>query len=294
MDITALYRELVRLASTESAVQEPTAPPEPDAVTQQTTVIADRLAGILESIKLIRPRYLALAPPQQLPREEREEFDQTVRQLLEHQTRLIRALEQKEGARANERPVHGISRWLSDPRLENCSRTLSMHRQGMFIYLNTQLHAVSQALAEMQQVQLARNAPDVTLPRESVELDFEPVPETAPAYLPPPEDVGGTVQVLVEEHDTLLNELNFRLDQAQQAEQSLRAIGELQSELAQHLSQQSEQLERMALDVLRTEGNVAQANAQLEKAKHSNRRASRIIIYSSLATGVLLLLLNGK
>lgn len=296
MDLTTLYRELVRLALPESEQKPEVNKVEPDAVTQQTTEIARKINGVLASIRLIRPKYLALHPPQQLSSSEREDFDYTVRQLLEKEKRLVRLLEQKEAERASStNQSSGLMQWLSDPSIENRSKTVSMHRQGMFICLNMRLQEASQALTEMQQILLARNVPEtITHSNPETDLDFETYKPVEPEFESVFSDENGTVQMLTEEHDALLTELNHRLDQAHKAEKGLREISELQSELAQHLSQQSEQLEQMVNDAYRTEINVDNANAQLEKAKRNNRRASRIIIYSSITTGVLLLLLNGR
>lgn len=102
------------------------------------------------------------------------------------------------------------------------------------------------------------------------------------------------MQLIQEEHDELVASLNSSLREAEKAEQSLQQIAILQSELSQHLSTQSLQLESLNSDALRTNKEITGANKYLENAKRNNRFASRCVITASLTVGILLLLANGR
>lgn len=101
-------------------------------------------------------------------------------------------------------------------------------------------------------------------------------------------------QLMQEEHDEIVASLSSSLREAEKAEQSLQQIAILQSELSQHLSTQSLQLESLNSDALRTNKEITGANKYLENAKRSNRFASRCVITASITVGVLLLLANGR
>lgn len=290
---------------------------EADDVTKEINSLASGLSRLQASLKQMRPRYLALSGSQQMRDSEKDDFDYLVRQMLQSEQRRVRALEQRESQRYEASKPSGMSRWLANPESQAISETLAKHRQGMFFYLNSMLQQISMQLGELQQVRTARSisarphtaqvtrfqeVPASSTPPDAQQASLldsshsavalsEPSAQPEPKTQEPPSE---HMQLLLEEHDALLEELNANLDKAQKAEQSLREIADLQAELSQHLSTQTQQLDSLTTDAFRTTSDISGANEQLEKAKRSNRRASRFIIGSSLATGVFLLLLNGR
>lgn len=333
MDRTILYRELVRLAGASEQIQSVDVLP--DAFTEEATSIGRELGRLIGSLRLMRPRYLALSGSRQMSAHEREDFDYTARRLLQRETRRVRALEHRldehrAAQTAQSATIKG--RWFSDPDFVALQETLANHRQGILLSLNLQLQAASQTLGDMQKVRFARG--EGRLRAADSELKFEPGPKfeagpesAEPVSLPAKPELSfegskladnrqaeasavpshtealpesgetyeqSSMLLLQEEHDSLLEDLNAMLGSAQKAEQSLREVAELQSKLSQHLASQSAQLQSLTADASRTTSHVTAANKQLESAKKRSKRASRIIIMSSLATGVFLLLLNGR
>lgn len=298
MDRTVLYREIVRIAgeshdSPPAVVNEPV----PDQVTQEVNSIANQLARLIASLRLLRPRYLALRGPQQMSEAERDEFDYSMRQLVQREQRRVRALEDREQQRVQELAAKQSSfaaRWLSDPETEGIEQTLAEHRRGMFFYLNMQLQNVSQSLGDLQSVRLARGHGQTKKKEDALAIpDLPSIPHT-PSEKPSVNESEPHMLLVQEEHNTLLEDLNATLAKAQSAEQSMREIGELQSELNQHLATQTSQLNSLTSDAFRTTSHVSSANTQLERSKKKSKQASRVIIMSSLATGIFLLLLNGR
>lgn len=311
MDRTVLYREIVRIALDGEQEKTENTIFKADDVTKEINSISLGLCRLQASLKQMRPLYLALSGPQQMRESEKDDFDYLVRQMLQNEQRRVRALEKRESQRCEASKPTGMSRWLANTESQATADTLARHRQGMFFYLNSMLQQISMQLGELQQVRTARSIS--TRPHTTQVTKFHPeldVPSTQTSQqaslidssLPPSAPLKAYsqqiplehMQLLQEEHDVLLEELNANLEKAQKAEQSLREIADLQAELSQHLSSQSQQLDSLKTDAFRTTSDISRANEQLEKAKKSNRRASHFIICSSLATGVFLLLLNGR
>ncbi|GMM51474.1 Ufe1 protein [Starmerella bacillaris] len=296
MDRTILYRELVRLAGQVEVGDSQSDANKLDPVTTECSDIAMRTYNVLNSIKQIRPSYLDIQAPRKLRSKDREEFDYSVRKLLQVEQKRVRTLEEREYTRSQdlEHKNHSILNFWDNPESIRASKMLSLHRQGMFYCLNILLQRVSKSLAELQEIQQARDIP-YNINHKDIDLGFgksqelDPIQEKSISS-----ETDAVCHSLLEEHDDFLNELSYKLDQATQAEKSMREISELQMKLNQHLVEQSGQLEIMSLEAVNTENNVDRANNELERAKRSNRRSSLIIIYSSLITGLFLLLLNGK
>ena len=85
------------------------------------------------------------------------------------------------------------------------------------------------------------------------------------------------MQAFESENSELLKSLETDLASVQQAEQKLYAISELQTQLIQHLGQQTEMTDRLLEESITHTAEVGQGNTQLQKAKERSREASRML-----------------
>ncbi|PRT53458.1 Syntaxin ufe1 [Wickerhamiella sorbophila] len=289
MDRTLLYREIVRLANP-SADQVIEPRDSVDAVTQQCLSIATTLRGLEDRLAEIRGSYLATAGRGQLSESQCDEIDYDVNRILQQEKVRLRKLEEYQNAQASEKAT-GFKRLLKDPKLEEIKRTLEMHRQRMFVYLTERLKHVTDIHVAQKKARAARlkgrkKAAAAVLQSHSLPTRASSAPRAPVAEL---EISDQEQQALLLENNDLLQDLQATLDQAQHAERSMKEISEIQTELANHLHTQTEMISQMIDDVFKTTDDIGGANVQLKQAKARNRRASSIIVYSSLIIAILLL-----
>lgn len=99
------------------------------------------------------------------------------------------------------------------------------------------------------------------------------------------------IQQFEAEESALLKSTQIDLESLKLAESSLLEISSLQSQLAIHLSQQSELTDQLWEDAVGVTGKVEEGNVQLRKARERNRE-SRVwlLIFLMMASGTLLFL----
>jgi syntaxin 18 len=246
----------------------------------------------------MRPSYLSntrsSAYNELLTDKQRDEIDYETRLIIQQQMNRLRSLEEREKqrlARVNKGPM--IARFLRDPRKEGIEKTLELHRAGMFWYLNEILRSVSQMHASQQEIRLSRQLEKSKsslhhIPRTVVHRKLDGVPEE-PAQMETQQLDAVQIQELVSENNAILEELEVTHDKVKQAEKSMYEISELQTNLAAHLATQNDKIHGLLEDAFRTSSDVSAANEQLASARKRNRRASKIIIYSSVSFGLILL-----
>lgn len=288
MDRTTLYREIVRLANP-NVISEPIQPPKQDEITAEARELAKSLASLKSSIINLRPQYLQASGPNKLTEKQKNEMDYDIQRILQSEHHKLKSLEAREKARADyEQQVatKGLNRFFGDPVAQGKQKTLALHRQGIFICLNNLLSNCSDLFASQQKVRHNRN---LRKPRV-VSSGMTPPPPPAHTFEAPPLEMAPEQeQMLVLENSDVYNELTHMLDQTSQIEQSMAEISSLQSELASHLQSQTEQVDLLLDDAFKATSDIDGANVQLQQAKRRNKRASKMIIYTSVGVGVLLL-----
>lgn len=238
---------------------------------------------------------------------QRDEIDYEARMILQQQTSRLRALEDLEKQRIeryNSRST--MAKFMQDPKAEGTEHTIQLHRAGIFWYLNDLLKTVSDLHASQQQIRLSRQL-------EKAKSTFHHVPEGATNKRTPSGNMTATAlnneessssthqgnvnqtlspqlqTELENENNALLDELELSLDKAKSAEKSMYEISQLQSELATHLSSQSDMIQNLLENASQTSADVTAANKQLTSSGQRNRLASKIIIYTSVILALLLL-----
>ncbi|KDN52604.1 hypothetical protein K437DRAFT_272309 [Tilletiaria anomala UBC 951] len=100
------------------------------------------------------------------------------------------------------------------------------------------------------------------------------------------------IQQFESENSALLSSFESDLASVQQAESKLYAIAELQTQLIQHLGQQSEMTGKLLEESIGHSAEVGQGNTQLRKAKERNRQANRMLCLFLIGSGLGLLFLH--
>lgn len=99
------------------------------------------------------------------------------------------------------------------------------------------------------------------------------------------------IQQFEAEESALLKATQGDLESLKLAESSLLEIASLQSQLAMHLTQQSELTDKLWEEAVGVSGRVEEGNVQLKKAKERNRESRVILlIFLLLSSGTILFL----
>jgi syntaxin 18 len=307
MDLTFIYREIVR-SKIESIkpldgvgdVLNPIVA-QPDRLTQECLTIYKRLNELKQYLIRIRPSYLSSSKPsaynEALSDKQRDEIDYEARMILQQQLNQIRALEDLEKERVNKHKGRsGLAKFLADPKIEGTDKTVELHRAGVFWFLNDRLKSVSQMHAQQQELRLRRQVDKSKAVYGLQHAVHSNGHNVKPIVLAEYEQNRLAAQLpqdqlleLESENNALLNELEQSLKQAQTAEKALYEISQLQTNLATHLASQNDRIQTLLEDAFQTSIDVSAANRQLESARTRNRRASKMIVYSSLIISIILL-----
>lgn len=99
------------------------------------------------------------------------------------------------------------------------------------------------------------------------------------------------IQQFEAEESALLKATQGDLESLKLAESSLLEIASLQSQLAMHLTQQSELTDKLWEEAVGVSGRVEEGNVQLKKAKERNRESRVILlIFLLLSSGTIVFL----
>lgn len=307
MDLTFIYREIVR--NKYESMKKPRQVSDgdlhpistnPDRLTEECLAIYKRLKELKQYLITIRPSYLssskASAYNDALSEKQRDEIDYETRMILQQQMNQIRALEDLEKERIQKHQARSkLAKLLTDPKVEGTDKTIELHRAGIFWFLNDRLKSVSELHAEQQELRLRRQL-DKNKPQYGRKVGSAVSSGMKPKILPEFEQEYLAKQLpqeqlleLESENNALLTELEHSLQQARTAEKALYEISELQTNLASHLASQNDRIQTMLEDAFQTSDDVSSANRQLESARTKNRRASKIIVFSSLIISIILL-----
>ncbi|CAN6667297.1 syntaxin Ufe1p [Trichomonascus vanleenenianus] len=309
MDLTHLYLEISRNkleAVGAQNVKRFTRPSNgPDKLTQECLDMDRTVKNLKAYLLRIRPAYLSNSKRpghESLTDKQRDEIDYETRMILQQQMNKLRALEALEQERIQrQKQPSALSKYFFDSREDIASKTIELHRAGMFWYLNDLLKEVSDMHALQQEIRLSRqlekskntlhnvrgggaaraahaahNYTTNIAAEESVQAELEQV---SPQLL----------QELESENNALLDELEVSLNKAKTAEKSMFEIAQLQTTLATHLASQNEMIQYLVEDAMKTTQDVGMANKELGSAAVRNRRTSKMIIFGSLIIALILL-----
>lgn len=329
MDRTQLYRQIIIAANPDAAALiEPATGDEPelDQLTRDCTDSLRRIMAIRKFIKDVRPQYLVVAGSDRLSGNERDTVDYEVRRMLLSARTFVEHLEAAEQQRVVGLHSRKFASFVRNRQVTGLNDTLARHRQGMFICINQMLKFASDELADMKKGRLSR---EVSCKKQSTEYSSSrssssSLPQTLASMRP--NTTVSTVfptcstlqvhdeehkqrstncvalselteqesQILLQENQSLFSDLQSRLGTAQKAEKSLRDIAMLQTELAAHLEAQTSVIDSLVDDVFQTTTDITGANKQLESARHRNKRASRVIVFTALGLALLLLYMDAR
>ena len=100
------------------------------------------------------------------------------------------------------------------------------------------------------------------------------------------------IQQFESENNTLLEHMQSQLTSVLSAEKSLLEISQLQSELVQHLVQQTDMTDRLYDEAVGSVGDVGKANEQLRKARKRGEEGRLFLIVFLIGASMALLFLN--
>lgn len=235
-----------------------------------------------------------------LTEKQRDDIDYETRMIIQSQAGRIRQLESLEKARQEKHESKSaFSKLISNPQEEGISKTIGLHRSGIFWYLNNELKTVSDLHASQQEIRLSRQLDRAktskplpgavaSLPsvlQEEFHDDNQDQDQNQDQQLSAEQ-----IQELEQESNALLEELELTHDKVMNAQRSMQEISELQTSLSTHLSTQSDRIQSLLDDAFQTQIDITAANEQLSSAKTRNRRASKMIIWASLIIAIILLI----
>jgi syntaxin 18 len=249
----------------------------------------------------IRPAYLSntkrVGSSESLNEKQRDEIDYEAKMILQQQWNRLQRLIALEEERVKRLNNQNRFPFLSDSKKHGMSKTLELHRSGIFWFLNNLLKNVSDLHGDQQRIRLTRQVEKAKSSLHHIDDDYirpRPPPSTITTTTTNGASTTLTLtpeleQELVTENNALLDELQVSYNKARQAEKSMNEIAELQTTLATHLATQSETIGHLLEDAIQTTDDVSMANQQLASARTRNRIASKIIIYVSVILALLLL-----
>lgn len=250
----------------------------------------------------IRPLYLsttrATSFNDSLTEKQRDDIDYETRMIIQSQAGRIRQLESLEKARQEKHESKtALSKLLSNPQEEGISKTIGLHRNGIFWYLNNELKTVSDLHASQQEIRLSRQLDRVKTNKLSSGAAASLPSVLQEEFQDDNQNQGQDqqlsaeqIQELEQESNALLEELELTHDKVMNAQRSMQEISELQTSLSTHLSTQSDRIQSLLDDAFQTHIDISAANDQLSSAKTRNRRASKMIIWASLIIAIILLI----
>ncbi|EHN00241.1 Ufe1p [Saccharomyces cerevisiae x Saccharomyces kudriavzevii VIN7] len=100
------------------------------------------------------------------------------------------------------------------------------------------------------------------------------------------------LQVLETEHSELLNQKNEQLKKVETINKTILDVVNIQNELSNHLTVQSQNINLMLNNQDDIEVNIKKGNKELRKAKRAAGRTAKMTTYGAIAMGIFILLLD--
>ncbi|BFZ57923.1 hypothetical protein PYCC9005_004978 [Savitreella phatthalungensis] len=293
--------------------------PPSDKYLQEAYRLNDSLTDISNYFERIRRVYIsvgqqtahrkdrkALQDNLRLTDTQRDEIDAQLKSSLEEARRRVAELETIELVRRraiDNAPLY--RKLLRDSKAEQASALLSTHRTGVTWLLNRRLLAIATRHAEARQLRITREA---ERRRTTHHETREALPGTTSSDVAFDEDINSAIiddaavretllspqqlQALEQEQSSMMADLDSQLNQIRLTQQRLAEVGEMSSQLQQHLSEQAELTDRLLSDAHQTTDLVSGGNEQLEKARRSGNRFARWVVILLVTASIVLLLLD--
>lgn len=245
-------------------------------------------------LNAVKPSYLLT---EGLSDDEKDEIDMKSRiELKKYNERLI-FLEEYEKKRCQSKQFYNLF-----PKSQ--SNSINKHREGVLLSLNYELKQVSKMLIEMQETRLMR--------RRDLEIgDYEAKVLKASLnnsnsnnnnFLIEEEEAQqqknvnnyqelskDQLQILQSENNEILNEKLQDLAKVEQIFQSVVEISQLETQLSEHLTVQSENINNLVNDNDFIQDDLIEGNKHLRRAKDKGNYSIKIVIITSVLMGVILL-----
>jgi len=249
-------------------------------------------------LESVRPRYLLSdsskynqrASTENLTESERDEIDTQSRIELKKYDERLKYLEKYEKKRANSKQFSIFNK--------SQSSAINKHREGILLSLNFELRDTSKMLLDMQETRLSRKRDielgdfDKKIASVNVEaFDQELIPETLDQKGNNPfnELSQEQLQVLQNENSEILDAKLEDLAKVEQISKSVIEIAQLESQLAAHLTVQSENITNLVNEHDLTEVDIVEGNKILKKAKSKGNYASKIVMFTACMLGFIIL-----
>ena len=179
------------------------------------------------------------------------------------------------------------------------SSAINKHREGILLSLNYELRDTSKMLLDMQETRLSRKRDielgdfDSKISAVNVEsLNYNMIPESLDKNHSDPfaELSSEQLQLLQSENSEILDAKLEDLAKVEQISRSVIEIAQLESQLAAHLTVQSENINNLVNEHDLTEVDIVEGNKILKKAKSKGNYASKIVMLTAFMLGMIILL----
>lgn len=178
------------------------------------------------------------------------------------------------------------------------SSAINKHREGILLSLSFELRDTSKMLLNMQETRLSRKRDielgnfDSSLSAVNVEsLNYDLIPESMDRNQSDPfaELSQEQLQVLQGENSEILDAKLEDLAKVEQISRSVIEIAQLESQLAAHLTVQSENINNLVNEHDMTEVDIVEGNKVLKKATRKGNYATRIVMFTAALLGGILI-----
>ncbi|RKP13334.1 hypothetical protein BJ684DRAFT_16257 [Piptocephalis cylindrospora] len=298
MDRTRCFRDLVQEKGKE--LGRPQNTPQPWAPTEAFTQEAYRISRKAYLARPGRTGGKGIGGVSSMTERERNELDRQAREIIASCSQRIRGLEAIVEASAKGTGAMGSLMYsiLMDDGTEDPGRKQQdverAHRASITLTLNTWLTQLGQQQRQMQEARLERQM-------ERQKSRINPSISAMDLHSEESADIGATGddgltteqrQALEQENDRMVEEFATALDQVRQTERSLTEISQIQSQLAMHLAQQTQETERLYAEATASTDRVKDGNFQLAEARKHMADTRKWILIFLLAASLILLFLD--
>lgn len=222
-----------------------------------------------------------------LSEEDRDEIDTFARLKLKDYAQRLRHLESYETKRQQSKQHFRFNK--------SQATALNTHRKGILLSLGQELRSTSKLLLSMQETRLSRSR-DIEIGDYSRRLasinvksaKFELKDEVSER--PELQELSQEqLQILQTENNEILNAKLEDLAKVENIHKSVVEIAQLEAQLSSHLQVQSENISNLVSDHDMTEVDLVEGNKILKKAKSKGNYASKVVMFTALLLGFILL-----
>lgn len=239
-------------------------------------------------LQSIKPQYLLFDTDKGLDEEQRDEVDTYSRLKLKEYNSRLNHLQIYENKRVSSNQHFRFNKSVSS--------TINKHREGILLCLNKDLRTASKLLLDIQETRLSRSKDvdddDLKTKLSSINvksskykiIDHHDEPDLEYEQLSSEQ-----IQILENENNEILSNKLNDLAKIEKINKNVLEIAQLESELATHLSMQSENISNLMNDYDVTNVGIIDGNKILKSVKNKKNYSIQIVIYTSIFLGMFLL-----